>query len=226
MTDLFIAALFFVGTHIGIGTTPLRTEVIDRIGEGWYRLLFSLVSIVAIVWLVMAYRAAPVVPLWYGGVFFNVLAIIVMPVACLFLVTALIQPNPTAIGQQPDPDAPEPARGMLRVTRHPMMWGVGLWAVTHLLANPDLASVLFFGAFAVLAFAGAAALDHRLTRQNRPGWGIFVQRTSFLPFAAIIEGRQQFVWPEIGWSPVGLALGLYVVLLVAHPWLFGIAAWS
>jgi len=226
MTDLFIAALFFVGTHIGIGTTPLRTEVIDRIGEGWYRLLFSLVSIVAIVWLVMAYRAAPMVPLWYGGAFFNVLAIIVMPAACLFLVTALIQPNPTAIGQQPDPDAPEPARGMLRVTRHPMMWGIGLWAVTHLLANPDLGSVLFFGAFAVLAFGGAAALDHRLTRQNRPGWGILVQRTSFVPFAAIIEGRQHFVWAEIGWSRVALALGLYMLLLVAHPWLFGIAAWS
>lgn len=226
MTDLFIAALFFVGTHIGIGTTPLRAEVIERVGEGWYRLLFSLVSIAAIVWLVMAYRAAPFVPLWQGGAVFNGLTILVMPVACLFLATALVQPNPTAIGQQPDPDAPEPARGMLRITRHPMMWGIGLWAITHLLANPDQASVVFFGAFAVLALGGAAALDHRLTRQNRPGWGVFVQRTSFLPFAAVLEGRQHVVWSEIGWQPLVLALGLYVVLLLLHPWLFGVAAWS
>ena len=226
MTDLFIAALFFVGTHIGIGTTPLRAEVIERVGEGWYRLLFSLVSIAAIVWLVMAYRAAPFVPLWQGGAVFNGLAILVMPVACLFLATALVQPNPTAIGQQPDPDAPEPARGMLRITRHPMMWGIGLWAITHLLANPDQASVVFFGAFAVLALGGAAALDHRLTRQNRPGWGVFVQRTSFLPFAAVLEGRQHVVWSEIGWQPLALAIGLYVVLLLLHPWLFGVAAWS
>ncbi len=226
MTDLFVAALFFVGTHIGIGTTPLRAEVIARIGEGWYRLLFSLVSVAAIIWLVMAYRAAPLIPLWYGGGFFNVLALLVMPFASLLLVAALIQPNPTAIGQQPDPDAPEPARGMLRITRHPMMWGVGLWAVTHMLANGDLASVVFFGAFAVLAFGGAAALDHRLTRQNRPGWGIFVQRTSFVPFAAILEGRQQFVPSEIGWKAVALAAALYVFLLVAHPWLFGVPAWS
>lgn len=225
MTDLFIAALFFVGTHIGIGATPLRSEVIERIGERGYRVLFSLVSIAAIIWLVMAYRAAPIVPLWYGGALFDGLAILVMPVASLCLVTALVQPNPTAIGQQPDPDAPEPARGMLRITRHPMMWGIGLWAVTHLLANPDLASVVFFGAFALLAFGGAAALDHRLNRQNRPGWGIFVQRTSFLPFAAILEGRQQFVWAEIGWLRLALALGLYGVLLVFHPWLFGVAAW-
>jgi uncharacterized membrane protein len=226
MTDLVVAALFFVGTHIGIASTPLRTEVIGRIGERGYRLLFSLVSLAAIVWLVMAYRAAPLIPVWQGGPFFAALAILVMPFACLLLVTAVLQANPTAIGQQPDPDAPEPARGMLRVTRHPMMWGIGLWAVTHLLANPDQASIVFFGAFAALAFGGAAALDQRLTRENRPGWGIFVQRTSFLPFAAILEGRQQFVWAEIGWSRVALALGLYVLLLVLHPWLFGVAVWS
>jgi uncharacterized membrane protein len=224
MIDLVTAALFFVGTHIGIGATPLRDELIERVGARIYRLLFSLVSLVAIVWLIVAFRAAPLVPLWWGGVVLDALTLLVMPVATLLVVASLTQANPTAIGQAPDPDAPEPARGMLRVTRHPMMWGIGLWAVAHVLANPDLASVVFFGAFAVLAFAGALALDHRLTRQNRPGWGVFVQRTSYVPFAAILEGRQSFVWAEIGWQRVGLALAIYAVLLVAHPWLFGVAA--
>jgi uncharacterized membrane protein len=224
MTDLVTAAIFFVGTHIGIGSTPLRDELIERVGERVYRLLFSLVALVAIVWLVVAYRAAPFLPLWTGGAFFHGLALLVMPVAVLLVVSSLSQANPTAMGQGPDPDAPEPARGMLRVTRHPMMWGVALWAVTHALANPDWASLVFFGAFAVLALGGALALDHRLTRQNRPGWGVFVQRTSFLPFQAILEGRQTLVWGEIGWRRVGLALGLYGVLLVVHPWLFGVGA--
>lgn len=224
MIDLVTAALFFVGTHIGIGSTPLRDELIERVGLRLYRLLFSLVSIVAIVWLIVAFRAAPLVPLWWGGAVLDVLALLVMPVATLLVVASLTQANPTAVGQAPDPDAPEPARGMLRVTRHPMMWGIGLWAVAHLLANPDLASVVFFGAFAVLAFAGALALDHRLTRLNRPGWGVFVQRTSYVPFAAILEGRQSFVWAEIGWQRVALALAIYLLLLVAHPWLFGVPA--
>lgn len=224
MIDLVTAALFFVGTHIGIGSTPLRDELIERVGLRLYRLLFSLVSIVAIVWLIVAFRAAPLVPLWWGGAVLDVLALLAMPVATLLVVASLTQANPTAVGQAPDPDAPEPARGMLRVTRHPMMWGIGLWAVAHLLANPDLASVVFFGAFAVLAFAGALALDHRLTRLNRPGWGVFVQRTSYVPFAAILEGRQSFVWAEIGWQRVALALAIYLLLLVAHPWLFGVPA--
>jgi uncharacterized membrane protein len=224
MTDLLTAALFFVGTHIGIGSTPLRDELIERVGERLYRILFSLVALVAIGWLIMAFRAAPFQPVWAESAFFGFLAALVMPVAVLLVVSSLSQANPTAIGQGPDPDAPEPARGMLRVTRHPMMWGIGLWALAHALANPDLASLVFFGAFAVLAFGGALALDHRLTRVNRPGWGVFVQRTSFVPFQAILEGRQTLVWAEIGWRRVGVALGLYALLLVAHPWLFGVPA--
>ncbi len=226
MIDLLTAAVFFVGTHIGIGSTPLRDELIERVGERLYRLLFSLVSLVAIVWLIVAFRAAPAVPLWAGQPLFGLLALLLMPVALLLVVTSLSQANPTAVGQAVDPDAPEPARGILRVTRHPMMWGVTVWATTHLLASAELASVVFFGAFAGLALGGAAALDHRLDRQNRPGWGVFVQRTSFLPFRAILEGRQHFVWAEIGYPRLGVALLLYAALLIAHPWLFGVAAWG
>lgn len=222
MTDLLTAALFFVGTHVGIAATPLRAELIGRVGERFYRLLFSLLSIAALVWLVMAYRAAPYLPLWHAGSPMRALALAVMPLAFLLVVTSLVQPNPTAVGQAPDPDAPEPARGMLRITRHPMMWGIGLWAACHMLANPDLASAIFFGAFATLALGGAAALDHRLSRESRPGWGVFVQRTSFVPFMAILEGRQHAAWREIGWRPLAITLAAYAVVLWAHPWLFGV----
>lgn len=224
MNDIVVAALFFVGTHIGIAATPLRTELIDRVGERLYRVLFSLVSVVALVWLIIAYGRAPTVPLFLGGPWLSGLPILIMPLAFLLLVTALSQPNPTAVGQAPDPDAPEPARGMLRVTRHPMMWGVALWAASHLLANPDVASAVFFAAFGVLALGGALSLDQRRSRENPPGWGVFLQRTSFLPFVAIVEGRQRFVWSEIGWARVGAALLLYALFIALHPWLIGVPA--
>lgn len=224
MNDIVVAALFFVGTHIGIAATPLRAELIERVGERLYRLLFSLVSVVAVVWLIIAYAHATTMPLPWGAAWLAGLPLLLMPVAFLLLVTALSQPNPTAVGQTPDPDAPEPARGMLRVTRHPMMWGIALWAISHLLANPDTASLVFFGAFAILALGGAVSLDHRRSRENAPGWGVFLQRTSFVPFAAIVEGRQRFVWAEIGWARLGLALLLYALFLALHPWLFGVPA--
>jgi uncharacterized membrane protein len=131
-------------------------------------------------------------------------------------------PNPTAVGQRPDPDAGPPATGIIRVTRHPFMWGVGLWAILHLLANGDQASVLFFGALAVLALAGTFLIDARRTRENAPGWGVFLQATSNLPFAAILERRQRFVPREVGLWRVVAALGLYVLFLWLHPWLFGV----
>jgi uncharacterized membrane protein len=226
MTDLLTAALFFVGTHIGISSSPLRSELISRVGERFYRLLYSLVSIVALVWLIMAYRAAPLVPTAFGGgVLAGWLALLLMPAAFVLVVAAVLQPNPTAVGQSPDPDAPEPARGILRVTRHPLMWGIALWAAIHLLANPDLASLVFFGAIGGLALGGAWAQEQRLTREHRPGWGVFVQRTSFVPFVAIVEGRQQLVWSEVGWPRLAIALGLYVAFLLAHAWLFGVPPW-
>lgn len=222
MLNLTIAALFLVGTHFGIASTPLRAELIGRVGERAYRALYSLLAVVALVWLITAWQAAPFVPLWNPGPGVRHLALVLMPVAFLLVVCALTSPNPTVVGQRPDPDAAAPATGIIRVTRHPFMWGVGLWAILHLLANGDQASVVFFGAFAVLALGGTFLIDQRRTRENAPGWGVFLQATSNLPFAAILQRRQRFAPREIGLWRVALALALYVLFLWAHPWLFGV----
>lgn len=224
MLNLAIAALFFVGTHFGISSTALRGELITRIGEGRYRLLYSALALVAIGWLINAWRAAPIVPIWSPGGGLRHLALGLMPLAFLLVVASLTAPNPTVVGQRPDPDAGPPATGMIRVTRHPFMWGTGLWAVLHLLANGDQASVLFFGSIAVLALLGTVLIDARRTRENAPGWGVFLQATSNLPFAAILERRQRLAWREIGLWRVVLALALYVLFLWLHPWLFGVDA--
>lgn len=223
MTNLFIAALFLVGTHLGIASTQLRAQLVATIGEGPYRLLYALIALVAVAWLVHAWSAAPFRPLWTPGPGLRHLPLLVMPFACLLLVCALTQRNPTALGQAPDPDSPEPARGIVRVTRHPMMWAVALWAIVHILANGDLASVIFFGAFAILALAGSALIDARRTEERAPGWGVFLQRTSNLPFQAILERRQRLAPGEIGLARLAAALALYVALIWLHPHLFGVA---
>lgn len=223
MLNLLVAALFLIGTHFGIASTPLRGELVARVGEKAYRGLYSLLAVVALAWLITAWRAAPYVPLWNPGAGLRHLALALMPLAFLLVVGSLTTPNPTAVGQNPDPDAAEPAIGILRITRHPFMWGVGLWAVLHILANGDQASLLFFGAFAVLALVGTSLIDARRTRAAAPGWGVFLQATSNLPFQAILQRRQRFRPREIGLWRVALALGLYVLLLWLHPWLFGVS---
>jgi len=223
MLNLTIAALFLLGTHFGIAAPSLRADLISRIGERAYRLLYSLVAVVAMVWLITAWRDAPLHPLWATGAVVRHLALTLMPLAFLLVVCAVTAANPTVLGQKPDPDAASPAAGIIRVTRHPFMWGVALWALLHLLANGDAASVLFFGSFIVLAMVGTWRIDTRRTRENASGWGVFLQATSNLPFAAIVERRQRLVVGEIGLWRAALALGLYVVFFWLHPWLFGVS---
>ncbi len=221
MLNLAIAALFLLGTHFGIAAPSLRADLVQRIGERYYRVLYSLVAIVALVWLVTAWHAAPLHPLWPTSFAIRHLVVALMPLAFLLIVCAVTAPNPTVIGQRPDPDAASPATGIIRVTRHPFLWGTALWALLHLLANGDQASLLFFGSFLVLALFGTIRIDSRRMRENAPGWGVFLQATSNVPFAAIIERRQRLQLGEIGLWRVALALGLYVVFFWLHPWLFG-----
>ena len=70
--------------------------------------------------------------------------------------------------------------------------------------------------------AGTLLIDARRTRENAPGWGVFLQATSNLPFAAIVERRQRLDPGEIGLWRLALALALYVALFWLHPWLFGV----
>ncbi len=223
MLNLAVAALFLLGTHFGIASTSLRRQLIGLIGEGPYRALFSLLALAALAWLVFAWAAAPFVPLWEAGIGLRHLVATLMPLPFLLVTCAVTAPNPTMTGQRPDPDAGAPATGIVRVTRHPLMWGVGLWALLHLAANGDQASLLFFGALALLALVGTVLIDQRRTRENAPGWGVFLQATSSLPFVAIIERRQKLVPGEIGLWRIALALALYVAVFWLHPMLFGVA---
>lgn len=223
MLNLIVAALFLFGSHLGVASTPMRRALIDRVGEGVYRGIYSVLAVVAFVWLIVAWRAAPLILLWSAGSGVRHLVLTLMPLAFLLLVCAVTAPNPTVVGQRPDPDAASPATGIIRVTRHPFMWGVAMWGALHLAANGDEASLIFFGSFVVLALAGTFLIDARRTRENAPGWGVFLQATSNVPFAAVIDGRQKLVFGEIGLWRVALALALYVLFVWLHPWLFGVS---
>jgi len=104
------------------------------------------------------------------------------------------------------------------------MWAIGLWGIAHVLANGDLAGLLAFGSLAFLALAGTLAIDARRSRVNPPGWGVFVQCTSNLPFKAVLDRRQRLVPGEIGRTRIAIALLIYVGTVWLHPWFIGVPA--
>jgi uncharacterized membrane protein len=224
MTELVVAAAFLLASHYGISSTPLRAWLVGRIGERPYLALYSLIALGAVIWLISAYRRAPYVELWPMATWSAWVPLLVMPFALLLLVCGVSTLNPTAVGAPDTFDQAVPARGILRVTRHPFMWGVALWALAHLVPNGDAAALVLFGTLALLALLGTLLIDHKFRARRGAQWQRFAAASSNVPFAAILAGRQHLVPAEIGWLRLGAALVLYVVLLAVHPWLFGLSA--
>ncbi len=221
MTSLAAAVIFLLVTHFS-SSTPLRPWAVARWGEGPWLGLYSLVSLGAFAWLVAAYRAAPTVWITAPVPGAGHLLLVLVPVAAILMIAANASPNAASLGQH-GAMTREPV-GILRVTRHPMLWGVGLWALGHLAANPDVASAWLFGGLAALSFGGMVAQEVKKRRDAPEGWAAYAARTSVVPFAAVVAGRGRLALDGgLLWQvPAGLAVaaGLYV----AHPWLIGVPA--
>ena len=224
MGSIFLAAAFFLGIHLFLSGTSLRDRLVARMGERAYLGLFSVLSLAGIVWLCYAWaQAPPAPPLWQSGELRGV-AHIWMLTAFLFAVVGLTTPSPTAVGGEARLEGSEPAQGILRITRHPFLWGVALWAAYHVLVNPDPPSLVFFGSFGALALAGTRSIDAKRRAKHGERWDRFEAVTSNVPFGAIASGRNRLAQGELPAWRLSLALVLYVTMLLLHPTLFGVSA--
>lgn len=215
VSHVLYAGLAFIGVHV-LTSTPLRAAIVGKIGEGAFQGLFSLLSVVLIGWLIWAYGAAPQQELWPAATWARHLPLTVMPIAFIFLAFGLTNPSPAIKGAEGTLKEVDPAPGFLKVTRHPLFWGIGLWALVHIPANGDLASLYFFGTFAFLAFIGMPLQDKKKEEAVGAQWGPFAMRTSIIPFLAAIQGRNDLKWSDITWWRVLVGLALYAAFLFGH----------
>jgi uncharacterized membrane protein len=132
MTLLIAGLVLFIGAHL-VPTLPrLRAQLADRLGDGLYRIVFSLVSGVGLVLIVVGYGAARGLArgnpeLWVSPAWMRHVVFLLMIPAMVLLVAAYV-----------------PSR-IRTAVRHPMLAALKIWAFAHLLVNGDLASVLLFG---------------------------------------------------------------------------------
>jgi uncharacterized membrane protein len=221
MTSLVLAALFFVGIHPLVSGSRLRPTIVARIGEAGFQGLFSLLSLVGLVWLGWAYARAPEIPLWGQLRVLAPLVLVLTLVAFLLAAIGLTTPSPTATGGEGRLDRDDAATGILRVTRHPFLWGVVVWAAAHLLVNGDLAALVLFGALLALALLGPPQIDAKRRARFGDRWERFAAVTSNVPFAAIAAGRNRLHVEEIRWWQVALAVAVWALVLWQHGRLFG-----
>lgn len=191
MTLLIIGLIIFLGSHsCRIFAEPWRNHMIDRLGEVKWKGLYTIISLIGLILVVVGYgqaRQAPIV-LWQPATYLIHIAILLNLVAFIFLAGS--SPNNNAIRLK---------------LKHPMILGVKVWALAHLLANGTLVDLILFGSFLLWA-----VLDFRSARKrpiHMPDKAVVSTKatitvvvTGIALWAAFIFGLHQYL---IGVSPLG-----------------------
>ncbi|GAB4360261.1 MAG: NnrU family protein [Immundisolibacter sp.] len=223
MESLIAATALFLGMHWIVSGSPLREVIVARTGEAPFKAGFALIVTLSIVWMGWAYAHAPYVATWGTAQGLKPLSWVLMALAFVLFAASVTDKNPTTLGRVP-PDQVQ-ARGMVRITRHAGLFGLGLWGLAHFLVNGDWASHLLFGSFAFQGLIGPLNLDRKYRRRYGDAWDVFARQTSYVPFAAILQGRNRLVLGEINWIAVAVGLALFVLTLVYHQAWFGASPW-
>jgi uncharacterized membrane protein len=214
-------AVLFVASHLVISSNAVRPVLVGKLGPQPYRGIYSLVALVTFVPLLIAFahhkHAGPM--LWYlrGILPIRWLVWLMMLAAFIFLVGAFVNPSPGAIGAPSN----RPPGGILKISRHPFFVAVAIFAFAHLLMNGWAGDVFFFGSLAALAIIGGWHQDQRKLAELGAPYRALVDSTSFMPFAAIVRGRQAWTGADIPWIPIALGAVAAFVVLMFHPMLFG-----
>jgi len=145
-----VGLVVFLGAHVFVSMRDERAALISKIGQGPYRGLFSLVSIIGIVLIgygFALYRDAGLIPIWSPPPWTRQIVVVLMWPASIMVAAAYIPGN------------------IKRVLKHPMLAGVKTWAFAHLCANGDLGGIILFGS--VLAWGVYDRIT--LKRRTDPG---------------------------------------------------------
>ena len=158
MALLILGLALFLGVHAFTMAREPRAALVERLGEGPYKGLYSLLSIAGVVLIAIGfgrYRAAGYIPLWDPPVWTRHLALLLVWPAFIMFVAAYFP-------------------GRIKSTlKHPMLAGVKLWALAHLLANGDLGSMLLFGAILVWAVLARISAKRREIVRDHGGPATF-----------------------------------------------------
>jgi uncharacterized membrane protein len=217
LTSLLAASIAFVGGHVAL-SHPLRAPLAARLGEKGFLGLYSLVSLAAFAWMILAFRAAygSGAPAWSGQTDLAWAVASGLTWLALVLFLGSLKGNPAAPTTPAEQVAEARVTGVYAVTRHPMMWGFALWAVAHILVMPTPRSLILAGAILILALLGAHLQDRKKETLLGMAWKGWEARTSYWPRWSRLPGA--------GWRLWAAALVLWLAVTWLHQPGNGVAA--
>lgn len=182
MALLITGLVIFFAIHLLPSIRPLRSSLFGFLGENGYKASFSIFAAVGFVLIVVGKAKAEFVSCYLPPTWGRSVAPILMWFAFVLLPAAHMPGN------------------IKRITRHPMLWGVLLWSVAHLLANGDLASIVLFGGFAVFSVFSMVSANLRGAKLQQQGHPLKKD------LMVLVAGTV-----------------VYFAILFLHPYLFGVA---
>ncbi len=176
---LIAANAAFVGTHF-IMSHPLRAPMVRALGAGGFQIAYSVVSFATLGWVYLAFTAAPPADLpGSGDAGWIIATLLTWP--AMVLLAGSFAGNPALPTPMAEAQARAEPKGVFRVTRHPMMWAIGLWAISHLVLFWSTRTMITAAAMGTLALIGAKLQDGKKARQMGAAWAEWSSRTSYWP---------------------------------------------
>ena len=211
---LALAAAAFVGTHFLL-SHPLRRPIVQRIGEGPFRGIYSLVALLTFgltIWIY--YRIGRQQPLWTVGEAGWIVATLLMWLGAILFAGSFIG-NPALPGTR-GPRGRTPG-GVIAITRHPMMWGFAIWAIVHAMMVGTGKALILDGAILFLALVGSMMQDRKKRALMGEDWHDWTAQTAFFPFARGLRNPGLFAFAA--------GTALFLVATWLHPFPVGLWHW-
>jgi len=222
MAIVLAGSILFIVTHFGLSSTPLRAVLVRAMGDKGFMIFYSLVSLATFGVMVYGYVVYQAdVYYWTYGMVQSAIARTLMLLSLLLLVMGLMKQSP--ISMMPKAGADWQASGVLKITRHPVMWAMLLWGLSHLLVNGDPGSIVLFGTFVLVAGMGTVLMDNRHKASGQPHIGAVFSQTSNVPFLAILTGKTSFGQADLDWKALLTGVVVYCGVYLAHEWISGVA---
>jgi uncharacterized membrane protein len=174
--------VIFFSVHLVPTFVGLRRGLVGWKGESVYLICYSLAAALGLALVIIGKATAAFVPIWDPPKWMSHLTMTAMLPAVILLAAAYIPNN------------------LKLYIRHPFLWGITLWALSHLVANGDLGSLILFGGFAAYAIFDMWSANRRGAEKS--------------------DKRRPFYWDLVLVAAGGSA---YCAGLFIHPYLFGVA---
>ncbi|MFQ5971302.1 MAG: NnrU family protein [Alphaproteobacteria bacterium] len=201
---LTVCVALFLGVHLVPMIPSWRSTLVRGFGENAYKIVFAVLALIGLFGAIIAYRFAPHIQLWPSAPSARLVTTVLMLISVICFANAKFSP------------------WFQRVVRHPMLWGMGLLGVAHLFANGEVPGLILFGGLALFGFVWQPLTDRRDAVVDPERWAELNRTTSLVPFAK--WNATGDVAAQVTMRPLVVGVIAFVVLILLHPWLFGVPA--